>query len=46
MCEAKPKQNIINLMGEEFKKPKLKAKKHQVKMVQQAFNSNHKKGGK
>jgi len=41
MCEAKgyPKQNIIQLMGEDFNKKNLPRKKSLVKRINQAFKT-------
>jgi len=44
MCEAKeyPNQNIVQLMGEDFKRENLPRKKAQVKRINQAFkNKGH-----
>jgi len=37
MCEPRPKENIINLMAEDFKKKNRKGKREQVSLVQKAF---------
>jgi len=45
MCEAKeyPRQNnIIQLMGEDFKKPNIKKKKSLVKRINIAFDGQEK----
>jgi len=37
MCEPKPKENIIELMGQEFTKDQLKYRREQYRKIQQAF---------
>jgi hypothetical protein len=45
MCEARPKENIIHLMGEEFKDKGTRKKKGETnKLIGRAFSDNGRNG--